>query len=446
MKPDLKYSIAFFCLLLFFSGPAPAGAQQFTLAEAVAAGLQANPGIESALRVVQGSEYEVKAARGAFLPSLTVQSSYSRYSQTGDVTSVDYLDRDIFTNSLRLSQPLFAGFAILTSYEKAKIQVEIDAARLSSARLDLIFAIQQDFLELLKLREDVATIRDAIKRLESQKSSATAFYRAGIAPHNEVLNSEVELVRAQAEMIKVKNRIKNQKMRLNTWLGRPFAQDAVYVGKLADYEMKIPFTVKTALALALKQRADLRLGQKSIALAQKDAKVKFAQYYPRVSLDFTVQHEKTEYDDYYYSSATQDSNTLGLNLQWNLFDGGTTTYSYKSAIAHIVALEKSQQDQIAKAQAAVIKAFTDIEDAKKLIAVSKKARISARENYDMAAARYRSRLGTIDTLTEAHYYLVRSSTDISSAYMQYQKARASLYYNLGVENPGLTAARNLSAE
>ncbi len=423
--------------VFLLSPAAPAAARKLDLAATVAAGLRANPDVQSAIRVLSGSRHLVKAARGGFLPTLDLTTSFSRYSQTGDVPTVEYLDRDIFTSTVRITQPLFAGYAILSSYQKSRLQVEADAARLRQARLDLIYNIQLEFLKLLKLREDLVTANEAVERLKIQLSSATSFFKSGIGPHSDVLEAEVELSRARISVLKVKNQIRNQVVILNSFLNLPVTETVEYVGSLHDYQRTVPYDLESAFALALAQRADLVLGRKSIAIAKKDARLRFARYFPRVDLECSYQHRRNEYDNYRYNRETQDSTTVGVNLQWNLFDGGTTTYNYRSAVEHIAALEKSQEGQIAKARAAIVKAFTDIEDAAKLLDVAKKARRSAEESYRMAEARYQAHLGTMDDLFEAHFYLVRAATDISSAYMQYQSARSSLFYNIGIENPDL---------
>lgn len=152
-----------------------------TLEQTVLAGLKANPSVESARQMLEQSQLNVKAARGSFMPPFTVRSSFSKYSLSGDVLTVDNLNRNIFNSELKISQPLFAGYSILNNYLKAKIQADADNARLNQSRLDLIFHIQQDFLQLLKSREDLKTVSNEIKRIESQIEASKVFCKAGLA-------------------------------------------------------------------------------------------------------------------------------------------------------------------------------------------------------------------------------------------------------------------------
>jgi outer membrane protein len=438
----MKITIAvIICTLIYplFSVDSKAQAAQLTLEQTVLAGLDANPSVESAQQVLEQARLNVKAARGYFMPSVTGQSSYSRYTLTGETLSTDDLDRDYFTGQLAVSQTLFAGFAILSTYQKAKIQVEADRARLDQARLELIYNIQKDFLLLLKLREDLNTVDNEIKRIESQLDASIVFDRAGLAPHNDVLKNQVELSRANTDRVKIQNRIKNQITQLNTYRAAAFDEAVDYWGDLHQYSFSVSFDETAAITAALSKRPDLIIGKKSVEIAQKDAKGTFSQYYPKVTLDYTRLHLKNDYQHYSISESKQDSDTIGVNMRWSLFNGGTTSYTYLADLRHIAALEKSLENQIAIAKAAIVKAFTDIEDAKKLIELSVETKKSAVENYHMAAARYRTRIGTINDLFEAQYYLTRSESEISNAYMQYHVGRAALFYHAGVENFDLGA-------
>lgn len=436
----MKTFIAFLICILSFSFLTvrlKAQEPQLTLEQTVLAGLNANPSVEAARQVLEQAQMNVKSARGYFMPSVTAQSSFSKYSLSGDALTVDNMDRDINTIELRISQPLFAGFSLLSNYSKSKIQVDADKARLGQARLELIYYIQKNFLQLLKLREDLNTVDNEIQRIESQLDASKVFFKAGLGPHNDVLKSEVELSKAHTDKIKIQNQIKNQITQLNTYRAAPFDETVEYADDLRTYDFNVSFDENFAINVALSKRPDLIIGKKSVEIAEKEAKSTFAKYYPTVTLDYTRLHQKIDYEKYIRSKAKQDSDTISLNLKWSLFDGGTTTYGYQGALRHIAALENSLDNQVAQAKADIVKAFTDIEDAKKLITLSVETKKSALENYNMAAARYKTRIGTINDLFDAQFYLTRSESDISNAYMQYHVARATLFYNIGVENAGL---------
>lgn len=430
--------------ILFLLHPTISQAEELsplTLAATVAAGLKANPGVEAAHLILEQSNLEIKAARGNFFPSVSLQSSYSKTSQSSDLpltlTAASEIGQTSLSNSVRVSQPLFAGFGILNYYAKSKLQAELDKAKLDQARLDLIAHIQQSFLQLLKNREDLNTVQGEIIRIRTQLDVSNAFYKAGLSPYNEVLKNQVDLATAQADEIKVQNSIKNFTTQLNTLIAARFDAQIDYIGDLRSLTMRVGYDENKAITTALDQRPELQVGKKSVDLAEKDVKDTISQFYPRVTLDYSKTKQDSDYVDYLVDSAKHDSDTIGVNLSWKVFNGGIHRYTYLGQLKKVASLEKSLEDLIAQTKAAIVKAFTDIDDAKKLIALSAQRKESADDNYRRAAMRYKTRIGSMTDLLDAQFDLTQAEAAVSNAYMQYHLARATLYYNLGVENNGL---------
>ena len=434
-----RYMLAALLCMMLLVGPwqSHASEAQYTLEEAVLAGLEANPDVESAQLMLAQSKLEVKRARGGFLPSVTFQSSYTDYNQSGDAGTVDDLDRTIATNQLTISQPLFDGLLMFKNYSQAKIQKDIDAAKLRQARLDLIYYIQEAFLQLLKAREDLTTIRDEIVRIKEQLAASKVFYDAGIGPNNDVLKNEVELSKAYTDEIKVKNRIKNYTTMLNTFLAVGLGADVAYLGDLRGYVYQIDYTEDTAMAAALDHRPDVFIEKKNLEVAKKEGGAIASRYMPTITLEYTKAFQDMDFDSKDYDDLYKKYDTIGVNLTWRLFEGGKTTYQYMGNLKRIKALEKSMETQIADAKKAIVNALTNIEDAKKWIDYSIRARKNARENYKMESERYKTGVGAIADLLMAQQRLSQAEADQSDAYMQYQIAKAALFYFMGIENAGL---------
>lgn len=407
------------------------------LQQAVDAGLTANPGIEAMQHAIKEAEMNVKAARGQFLPSVTLQSSLSSYTQTGDIVSVDQYNQDAFTNGVKVSLPIFVGFSRLSNYQKAELQVDLNNAKLAQTRLDLIANIQSSFLQLLKANEEFKIVNSEIIRIESQLDAARAFHKAGIGPYIDVLTTEVELAKAEGDKVKILNGIKNFKTQLKIFLGSSIYDDVDFAGDLRAYNTYVSYTDDEAIKTAISHRPDLQIGEKSVQIATKEAETVFSKFLPNVTLDFSKFNKKTKYDGYSYDKTSQYYETLALNMSWKIFDGGSTLYTYKSEQERIKAIRKDLENQIAGAHAKIVQSLTDIDDARKIIAISIKARESAVENFDMAFMRYKTGIGSLNDLLNAQYKLTRAESDLSDSYMKLHIARSTLYYNMGIENAGL---------
>lgn len=416
----------------------PATGRKYSLEEAVQHGLEANPTVASRQLLLESAQWNTYAYTSDFLPRVSISYTGMRLqNNSNDFRTVDDLSQDRDSFVLSISQTLFAGFSILNSYEQAAVQEQIEQAQLEQSRLDLIFSIQQAFLRLLRAREDLKTIEASRKRIEKQLEAAQAFVRLGMAPYLNVLQNEVELAQVRREELMVKNSIRTQEVELNKLLDLEPDYSADYVGSLQDFNSVVPFSEQEALEQALKLRPDLKIAQRSVEEAVRQSHVVAGRFLPTVTVDAAKSRTLNMYDNPEAGRSTVDYWTLSLNAKWEIFSGGRTTFSYLKEKKRAESLKMSYEESISSAKADVIKAFLDIENARKLIAVARSEIKEAEESYDMALTRYKGNVGTITDLLDAQYSLTKAEAELNAAYTQFHLARANIFYQIGIENLNL---------
>ena len=141
----------------------------YNLEQAVLKALQDNPSIRAAKAGDLAAEESRKAARGGFGPSLT--GSYGYLKSDHDKPRRDFVqyEDNLYTLGVNLTQPLFTGFNVLSTYQKAALEKEQAAAQVDNAELQLILLVQENFLQLLAARENQ---RSAADQLETPAKSA----------------------------------------------------------------------------------------------------------------------------------------------------------------------------------------------------------------------------------------------------------------------------------
>lgn len=429
--------ISLFLLVLPVS--AQAKTPVYTLKQAVERGLAANPSIESKLLVIEKAKADVLTAGGNFLPKASLLWNWGKLENTGAVgTSEDYSNRSI-SRGLRVQMSLFAGFAHLNTLGKSLLQVSMEEARHEQAKLELIGNIQLQFLGLLKSREDMKTVQESKKRIETQLKAAQAFVEVGMAPHLNVLQNEVEMSKVKQQEIRVANAIRQGEATLNRYLGYDPRERVNYKGSLQDFSGTVDFSEEKAIAIAMQNRPDLVIAHKSVQMATKQSHITAGRYLPNVNAYYDNMRVQKAYTDDQYGADDYHRRYwgMGLNVSWDIFDGGQTTFTYISDRKAVSALRKDYEDALASARVSVIQALLDIEAAKELITASRKGMEAAKESYDMANRRYQTNTGTITELLDAQVNLTKADEDYSQALTEYHGARSRFFYNIGVENIGL---------
>ncbi|WP_147821197.1 TolC family protein [Salidesulfovibrio onnuriiensis] len=402
----------------------------FDMQACVERALEANPAIIGARAALKGEGYGVNSAMGEFGFKATSGYGYTHYNR-----EPTYGDKDQFYGTVGLSQPLFKGFNLLSSYQKAKLSEDKSNYSLYNTELNVIKDVQSNFLKLLKGRMDVKSGEDSVERLESQLKVINAFYEVGLKPRVEVLQAEVDLATAKQELLTSQNAVSTQRAKLNSLLNIPLEENVDYIGQL-DY---LPFDLqlKDCLDKAYKERPDLNMGVKSVEIAVKDAMIAASSFYPEITADFDYYKKGNNGDlkggDNWTESAAEYW-TAGVNLNWTMFEWGADYNDWKQTKETIKQLQAELENTKLNAGFEVKQALLDLRAAADRIGVGRKSVESARESYRMAVARYQAQVGTNTEVLDAQARVSDSEAQLNSALADYNTALSQLYVAMGEKN------------
>ena len=410
------------------------------LFKAVKRGLEANPLILSNKYQYEGEEDSVKGAKGEFLPSLV--GNYRWRNLNNNFTNygydTDYMDQDEQFYMVRLSQPLFTGTRILTSYQRSMLIRDNAAARLRQIKLDITSRVQSEFLTLLRIREDISAIKESIVRLNSQLDAAKAFFRVGLKPWLNVLQAEVDLTDAQQELSIANNRARIQEVKLNALLNIPVDKHMDYEGRLQEMSYVVPFDLATCRDLAAKNRPDLVIAKKAVEIASKDVRLAMSRFVPNVSLNFDYNVQDRDYTAKGTPDIYREYWTTSVNVDWEIFNGGRDYYNVAKERKRMNALEAEAQDSRNQAMSDVQSSYLSLLESRARIKTARKGMEEARESFDMASTRYRTDVGTSVDVLDAQAKVTNAEGSYFKALADYQQSLSNLYHAIGLINEGLT--------
>lgn len=433
-KPRLGAMLFVIALIFFFIFPpvaysAAKESHSFNMVQAVNRALAQNFRIGSAESEIEYYESGRKGAQSAFGPSLSTSYGVTRQQHVSD---------DIYTWRFDVDQELFAGFSTLAGYQKAALQKDNAEAKLAQARIALVLEVQQNFLMYLTAEANVRSAQDSYNRLAEQLKVTTSFYEVGLRPRVEVLQAEVNVLEAEDLLLKNRNTVETQRVRLNTLLNIPPSEGAQYLGSL-DY---IPFegNLSECLTKAYDQRPDMIMARKSVEIAEKDKTIAKSNYMPNVSATGSWY---TRGDDLRASGGTSDNPknsevwSIGLSARLSLFESGRDYYNVQKAGHNITKLKADEMDLRQEVVYEVQSRLLDLDNAMKRIVVARKNVESANEAYRVAYARYTSQVGTSIDVLDAQAKLTSAEVSFTQAQADYLSALAAIYSAIGEENPSL---------
>lgn len=421
--------------------------RQYDMAQAVERGLRVNPRLRVVEYALEGAAMDVKAARGDFLPRVTARAGrdYTRSVSSSGAIDSDYIDQHTDSAAMQISQPLFAGLTVLNAYHKAQLREDLVRVEKRHQQLKLVIEIQTAFLELLKAREDVRSLTDAAERLEMGLTSVRAFERNQMAPYVDVLKAEVDLSDALQNLSQARNRVQTQSIRLNTLLEFDPDEAISYLGELENLRFHIPWGLPECLALAYSQRGELLMEEKTLAMAEKELAIIKGRRLPTVNLDGAYTTRRRNYDeqmtDGYGRIQDRDSRsdywTVGVNVQWRIFEGGRTHYTLRRAELEIARLQERIHDIRNTIGTEVRTHYIALQEARERITATRKATGEALENHNRSQVRFENQVATITELLDAQARMTRAEANHNQALADYQQALARLLNAMGEFNGAL---------
>ncbi len=417
-------------------GPRFAGAAEiFSLDESIAFGLKHSPVLKEGEIKVDQADMDIKSQRGQFLPNITTGYAYNQvFSEyRSGYEESDFLDQENNTLSLRVNQPLFAGFENKNRFDRAKLGKAYQATQLDLQRLDLVYQIKTLFYEILKIKYDLSTIAQRIKRLESDLEVARAFSDNRIAPYVYVLQAEADLEEAKQNLWQSQTLLFKNSARLKSLVGLSRDQAMVEFDDRFDVPIDpVAQDLDACMDRALSHRPEMLLFNLQTRMAKKDADIQKGQYYPRVDLDFGIYDTDKEYDGLSSYDYHTDYWTVGVNVRMNLFDGGTAYYQKKRYLLEMdrIATEKTKLKM--EIEEAVGVAFNSLKEARKRLVSMEKGLAASQESYNRQKKRFNARIGTISEVLDAQSMLARAESIKSQTLLDCRIYMAQLYHAMGL--------------
>lgn len=174
-----------------------------SLDEAIELAMEMSPGVKAAKHSEQAAKYSVRSAKGALLPTVGVQASYSDTTRS----NVDEFNQPFSLNTksksigVQVSVPLYSGGATYSNIRRAKqlhSQTRMDILQAERVAQEEVFAAWDNYRASVgRISSNEASVRANEIALEGVKQEAYVGSRTTL----EVLNAEQELLNARVSLV-----------------------------------------------------------------------------------------------------------------------------------------------------------------------------------------------------------------------------------------------------
>ena len=319
--------------------------------EAIALALDYNYGILIANNNAEVAENNKNILNSGYLPTVTGNAGGSIDTQdaegqlaNGDVRVAEGAETRRYNASINFNYTLFDGLGRYYNYKRLKedynlseLQARETIENTTNQLLTVYYNVARQSENLKSLEETLDISKDRLTRSEYQ-------FEYGQNTKLDVLNAEVDINNDSINIINARQNLINSKRDLNLVTGNK-------ISNIFDVDTTVAFVMQlNKVDLLQKLNANnvsLIQNEKNIAINEFTLKANKSSYLPTIGLTGTYGwNESTNNSPLAFVLQNTSTNlSAGINLTWNLFDGGSTITRVKNAQINLEN-QKLQKEQL----------------------------------------------------------------------------------------------------
>ncbi len=426
-------------LVLPHIGAAQSSQDAFGLQDAIEAALKANLGIKRTQEEIHAAEAVRHSSMTKFLP--TLGASYTYIHRNEERTSPSLLSgRDIvsspqdqYTFATTFTQPIFTGFGLINEYKLAELGLDRAEVSAKLTRQNVILDAKNAYFSVLKSQKLLDVAHQTVASIASQKEVSENFYKVGLSPLNDLLQSQVQLANAKQQLTIAQNNLEIARAQFNTVLRRPVNMPVLLVDEL-DYS-SFQESLDSSLDMAQKNRLEIQVADLDIEAAEKQVKLTEKDYFPSVNLTGTYARTGDDWDAH---GGEGISDSAGWNVQatasWDFWQWGRTGYGRKEKLARLSQSKYRKTEVLDNINLEVKQSYLRTKEAEQNIVTIEKAVEQAKENLRITEEQYKEQVATQTDVLVAQTLLTQTMTNYFSALYDFKIAHAVLMRALGRES------------
>ena len=422
--------------------------QSLTLEESLEIAMENNRGLLASGEELKGVATSIEMAEAGRYPKISLSASYLRMGGTDSETIemdnqappgmgvfIDQLNQAFeqpdtaFQTELSLQQPLYTFGRITAGIEQAEAGYRAAEAGFEGDRQELIHEVITTYNNAL-LAEKMLELQHEIKeQAEGHLEVVDSNLEAGMVTELDRYEAKVALSEVEQEIVEAESNLAMAKEGFRSLLGLERGTEIGLAGSgegaFASLEAEVLAEADRNELIDLEDNPRLEALDQQQAASEASMELAEAERFPTLALVGNYTWEDEEF------GFANNSWSLGINLSFDIFDGGQRQAEIKQAEAELKQLEYEQEEAedglYIEAQRA-LNAFYDAISQEELTAEMEE---QAEKQLDLAELRYSEGVGTSTDVLDARAGYSQARLAAEEARFKRIEALADLYLVLG---------------
>lgn len=427
-----KRSLYIYVSVIFVIVSAPVRAQEMlSKQEAIRTVLENNFGIKVATNFTEIAKNNASILNSGYLPALralagtnyNLEDENASY-QDGSVKNDANAETIRYNASINFDYLLFDGLGRHYNYKTLKEQYNLSELEARETIETTILQLFSVYYEVARLTENVSVLEETLENTKERLTRAEYQFEYGQNTRLEVLNAQVDITADRVNLMNSQQQLRNTKRDLTVILNEDLERQ-FEVDTLVRFTNKLE--LETFLNDAENNNVRLLQAQQNIVINNYAYKAGKGLFLPRVGLTGSYGWNEGNFPSTnFLASNTTYGLSGGLNLTWNLFDGGSAITALKNAKLQISNQELFQKQIKTEVNRDIANAKGNYENRLAIYRMQESNVEVAQSNFKRSDERYRSGQISSLELRQAQLNLLNARTTKNLAKYEAKLAEVEL--------------------
>ncbi|MNK06203.1 Outer membrane protein TolC precursor [compost metagenome] len=316
-----------------------------SLPEAMEMAKEKNPVVAQLRASESAADWQKTKAFSTFIPKITLQGQhlFSEKFQTLPVnlgtvptpTPVEILMIQPYTQFTgRISWNIFEGLGGMRSYQAASLSYEAASLERQRAEMQIEKEVRTQFYQALGAQSLFEVAAQKVRALEEHKKDIDRTIRVGSGTKYDLLKIETQLAEAETDKMQAEDNVVLTRTALASLLG----QEELPGDLIGDFFPVENVKLPEKFSKEVSNRSDIEAKIKKEEAALRESQMSKSWWFPKINLFAEKQFYNNFDKDWEYTNKFKDAYLVGVNFQWDIFDGGAAIANqmqskYQSVIA-----------------------------------------------------------------------------------------------------------------
>ena len=409
--------------------------ETYTIDELILISLKNAPELKISELNYEAAQQEHKISNADYLPKVDMQASVSKIGSSSIVDNNTMKEDTLLMGTLSLKQIVYdfgktGSTSDFTKYESQGAAFS-NIQKISDKKRE----VKEAYYNVLKAKSLINVQRENVKLNQAQLYRSQQYFKAGIRTKIDISDAKVALIRSQIDLKNAQYNLKLAYALLDKAVGFVSLDTdyKVYATKLnlntlANHVKSYDLSLKDSIEFAYMNKPAIKEYETKTKGTKALTDVSSAEYYPALFLDAGYTKQKL---DKYQVLSPEDQWQVGINLSWNLYQGGASSAKVQKSQINASVSNFALRELKLQVKKQVTFDYLNLNRKKDTLALSQSLMVVSSQKFDQAGKRYEHGLSDYIELQQARQGYIDAKALLIVDYYNYYIAIANLDNAIG---------------